>query len=67
MSDRPDWRCETCKHFRESGDECERITNADGDDKACLFVAAFKQEQVLDASLLVEPDFGCVLWEKKDE
>ena len=76
MSDKPQWRCKTCKHRKPDNDAwlksvCTRIKgpqNYDDDD----FVLDEELAYTADASgyrseVEVRDDFGCVLWEQKSE
>ena len=76
MSEKPQWRCGTCKH-RQDGkgdwlpDLCARIKGTqdyNDDDFALDEQLAFSADASgYRSDFEVTDDFGCVLWEQKDE
>ena len=76
MSEKPQWRCGTCKH-NDSG-QCLRIKGPQhqsyrdwfDDDDACVLdkePAYCFDGSDYHAGLAITDDFGCVLWEQKRE
>lgn len=52
-------RCETCKHFDEKYSEC---------DNPALIQTAERTGVMYDSPFFTPgPDFGCTLWEAKDD
>ena len=76
MSDKPEWRCKTCKHNDDG--RCGRLRGPQGesyggeaiDDDACVLDS--EPAHCIDgsdyfAALSVTDDFGCILWEPKSD
>lgn len=72
MSDKPNWRCETCKHRTfDTPDNtlvCGRIKGPQHEDECILDEepASCMDGSGYLAELRITDSFGCVLWEPKE-